>query len=676
VVLFQELVLIRWLPVEVRVTGYFPNLILLSAFLGLGVGALRSRGGSLLWLWPVSLVALVAAAWGMGQVAFTADGVSEHLWLLYQDLPEGTPVVDGVRLPLLAVFVLGAASFVPLGQFIGVRLEDFRTRSSALRGYALDLGGSLLGVILFTVVSFSGARPVWWFVVFLFVGLFLVWSHWRVRILYVGSAALVLFVVIATTGPEYFSPYYALTDAPVDGSPDRNIRANGSLHQIAMDFDAPDFGQDDRRKTVAGYHLPYRLLERPVRKALVLGSGTGNDVAVLLAEGVQEVHAVEIDPVIIDLGRTVHPNRPYADPRVTVHNVDARSFLNETSESFDLIVFGTLDSMTRLSALSNVRLDNFVYTRESLAAARDRLTPDGGLVLYFSVSQDYIFDHLVALLARTFGALPVVHRDYYTLFNVIFMAGPAFVDQEQTVDPDAWYLQPEIAATVPRDDWPYLYLPAPGVSSFYLSMMAILAALSVVAVFAFSRDMRSALLRREGIDKEMFLYGFAFLLIETKFVTAMSLLWGSTWLTSAVVFGAILLTILVGTIVTELKPVRWQVAAVGLVAALIITYLTPLEMLLRTEPAARLALSVLFVGAPVIFASLCFAARFKVRPAADLAFGWNLLGAVLGGLTEFFSMAVGFRTMTLVAIGAYLLAFAIGSRADPPAQPGDDALPV
>ena len=35
IVLFQELVLIRWLPGQVRVLAYFPNLILLSAFLGL-----------------------------------------------------------------------------------------------------------------------------------------------------------------------------------------------------------------------------------------------------------------------------------------------------------------------------------------------------------------------------------------------------------------------------------------------------------------------------------------------------------------------------------------------------------------------------------------------------------------------------------------------------------------
>jgi hypothetical protein len=665
VVLFQELALIRWLPVEVRVTGYFPNLILLSAFLGLGVGALRSRERSLLWLWPVSLVALVAGAWALGRVAFTAEGVTEHLWLFYLDLPEGAPVVEGVKLPLLAIFVLSAVSFVPLGQFVGVRLEDFRLGGSALRGYAVDLTGSLLGVICFTAVSFSGARPVWWFGVFLLAGLVLV-RHDRIgRILYVGAAAFILVVVVSTTGPERFSPYYALTDIPVEGLPDRHIQANGSLHQIALDFDSDAGALEDRRKTLFGYHLPYRVLDRPIRKALVLGAGTGNDVAVLLAEGAQEVHAVEIDPVILDLGRTVHPNRPYSDPRVTVHNTDARSFLNESEEDFDLIVFGTLDSMTRLSALSNVRLDNFVYTRESLAAAERLLTDDGGVVMYFSVGEDYIFEHLAALLASTFGAMPAVHRDYYTLFNIIFMAGPAFADPTQEEDPDAWYLQEElIGPTIPSDDWPYLYLPSRGVTSFYLGMIAMLATLSVLAVMSVSKEMRDALRRREGVDAEMFIYGFAFLLIETKFVTAMALVWGSTWLTSAVVFGAILVTILVGTIVMELKPVRWQVAGVGLAAALLVTYAVPLHALLQTDPAARLALSVLYVGVPILFASLCFASRFKARPAADVAFGWNLLGAVVGGLAEFFSMSLGFRAMTLVAVAAYLIAFAIGTRSD------------
>ena len=50
IVLFQELALIRWIPTQVRVAAYFPNLVLISAFLGLGIGCLRAGRRSLMWL--------------------------------------------------------------------------------------------------------------------------------------------------------------------------------------------------------------------------------------------------------------------------------------------------------------------------------------------------------------------------------------------------------------------------------------------------------------------------------------------------------------------------------------------------------------------------------------------------------------------------------------------------
>lgn len=682
VVLFQELALIRWLPVEVRVAAYFPNLILLSAFLGLGVGALRARSRALYWLWPVSLLVIVGAAWGMGKVAFTAEGVTEHLWLLYHDLPESAPVVEGIHGPLVLFFCLGAASFVPLGQYVGRRLEIFRAQGSALWGYALDLGGSLLGVVGFAVVSFAGLEPVFWFLPVVALGAVLLAPPGRSRIAFAAAGVLALVGILATTGTERFSPYYALrADSVLDrnaGIPTVRVSANGSLHQIALDL-AYDGDETDSLVLAEGYHLPYRRLGRPIRKALVLGAGTGNDVAVLLDEGAQEVHAVEIDPVILELGRLHHANDPYADPRVVVHNTDARSFLNETDETFDVITFGTLDSMTRLSALSNVRLDNFVYTREALAAARERLSDDGGMILYFLVGEQYIADHLLTMLANVFGRIPDMHRGGYSLFNTIFMAGPAYEGATVPAPADAWYLNDELVeAAAPSDDWPYLYLPQRGVTGFYYSMMALLAGLAVVTVLLGSGQMRRSVLSGKGIDVEMFLYGFAFLLIETKFVTAMNLLWGATWLTSAVVFGSILLTILAGTILMELKPLPWPVAGAGLVLALLVVYALPLDVLLRTSPASRLGLSMLYVGAPILFASLCFAARFKAREAADVAFGWNLLGAVLGGLAEFFSMSVGFSALTLVATAAYLLAFltARGAPRGPAELPLPDEVPA
>ena len=659
VVLFQELAFIRWLPTQVRVTAYFPNLILIGAFLGLGIGSLRARNRSLLWLWPMSLILLVVSAILMSGIAFTANDVSEHLWLFYSDLPIGAPVFEGVHLPIVLCFLLATLTFVPLGQLVAERLNVFRKQSSPLWGYAMDLSGSLLGVIGFALLSLTGAFPVVWFLFFSLLGGALFLRSRRLLALHLATVAVVCFFVVRGERNQHYSPYYALSTEQVEGTPDHVVRTNGSLHQVAVAVRESDPIEGETQEQVRrGYHFPYRLLGHPPGKVLVLGAGTGNDVAVALDEGAVEVHAVEIDPVILQLGRDLHPDRPYADERVTIFNTDARSFLNHTDDQYDLIVFGTLDSQTQLSALSNVRLDNFVYTRQSLEAAARRLTPDGGMILYFMVGKEHISEHLTVMLTSVFGEAPAVTRSGWHLFNHIYMTGPAFahVRYESGAETDT-DLAGIASLEMPTDDWPYLYLPTREVTGFYLSLMGILFGLGLVGVLVASPGMRQGLRSGRGIDLEMFLFGLAFLLIETRFVTAINLVWGATWITSAVVFGSILAMILVSTVVMQLRPIPWSVAAIGLLASLLATYLLPPHLLLAENAGVRLLLSTLYVGTPVFFAAACFALRFRTREAVDLAFGWNLIGAVAGGLLEFFSMSVGLRALLLVAVGAYLGAF-------------------
>ena len=667
-VLFQELVLIRWLPVQVRVIAYFPNLILISSFLGLGIGALRGRKKSMLWLWPLTLAVVVAAAVVLSKIAFTADSVSEHLWLLYYDLGPDAIVVDGVRLPIILLFVLSACSFVPLGQFVGERLDRFRRESSSLWGYSLDLLGSLLGVIAFAVVSFIGAWPVTWFALIGLVGFSVIAGKKRLWAYYVVVMFAIVVAVQATEPATDYSPYYALAAIPTPNEPGFSVVANGSLHQRALNLVQPSSRDDGPyAHTRAGYHSPVRQMKGSKDRALVLGAGTGNDVAMLLDEGFSEVHAVEIDPVILQMGRD-HPNRPYDSDKVKVFNQDGRAFLRDTEYEYDLIVFGTLDSMTRLSALSSVRLDNFVYTTEAIEAAASRLAPRGGLVLYFMIGEPFIHSQLVGILAKTFETLPAVQIGNYAMFNTIYAAGPAFAHLSQPTAEavEAYFTVTLPSLDLPTDDWPYLYLPERGIDGFYLSLMATFLLIAVVGILVSSREMREGLLKRGEVDWEMFLYGLAFLLIETKFVTTMNLVWGATWLTSAVVFGAILAMILIGTVLMQLRPLPWAWAAAGLVLALFATYLVPTEALVGRSTAVRLLLSVLMVGGPIFFASVCFALRFRVRPAADIAFGWNLLGAVAGGLLEFFSMSLGLKALTLIAILAYLSAFLVRLRTSGP----------
>src|SRR5581483_4832661 len=114
------------------------------------------------------------------------------------------------------------------------------------------------------------------------------------------------------------------------------------------------------------------LYGRAPGRVVVVGAGTGNDVAAGLRNGAQAIDAVEIDPAILMEGRAGHPEHPYSDTRVHAVVNDARSFLRNTNQHYDMVVYGLLDSHTLLSHASSVRLDSFVYTVEGLREARAR----------------------------------------------------------------------------------------------------------------------------------------------------------------------------------------------------------------------------------------------------------------------------------------------------------------
>ena len=660
IVLFQELALIRWMSGEVRVLAYFPNVVLISAFLGLGAGALRAGKRSLLWLWPVSIAITTAATLAMARIAFTNRSPSEHLWLLYLDIPNA-PVVHDVRPPIVMAFILGAVSFVALGQFVGERLREFTEGGATLWGYVADLTGSLLGVITFAAASFTGAFPAVWFSVVLLAGAWLFAARgWKAVALYGLIAIAVVGSIVAFERADYYSPYYALRTQRPPNAGGVYVLANGSLHQYAAPLARGHVLTNAYDRSVAaGYPLPYRALQHPPRRVLILGAGTGNDAVTALENGAQEIDAVEIDPVILRIGKEMHPDHPYNSPRVHLFNTDARAFLRNTKKQYDLIVFGTLDSMTRLSALSNVRLDNFVYTIDCMRAARLRLAPGGGVALYFMVGNRGIHQKLAAMLIEAFGEPPLMRYENHMLFNEIFIAGPAFKHlRTPQLDAAAPRMLEEAALTdVPTDDWPFLYLDGRRPPSFYLSIIALFLVLAAITLIASSPELARE--RFRSFDTEMFLFGAAFLLLETKLVTQMNLVWGTTWVTSAVVFGSILATILAGTIAMQLRPLPYGLAAGGLLVTLLGTYLMPSEWLLIEGVARRLLLSAVFAGAPIFFASICFAIRFRTREASNIAFGWNLAGAVFGGLIESMSMATGIRAMALVAMLAYLASFLI-----------------
>jgi hypothetical protein len=103
------------------------------------------------------------------------------------------------------------------------------------------------------------------------------------------------------------------------------------------------------------YNVPYHFYANPP-SVLVLGAGMGNDVAAALRNGAGHVVAVEINPLVQHLGRDYHFERPYSSPRVTPVVNDARSYIENSHEKFDLIVYSLLDSHTNISIRAHRQL--------------------------------------------------------------------------------------------------------------------------------------------------------------------------------------------------------------------------------------------------------------------------------------------------------------------------------
>ena len=257
IILFQELTLIRWLGSEIRVLAYFPNLILMSAFLGLGIGCLLGDLRRLEPLWPISLFLAIVTTQVMNRIVFTSESESKYLWLLYQDLPKDSLVIHSVIVPIVICFVVSCLTFIPLGQYVARRLELFRAQSRVLWGYSWDIGGSLLGICAFTFIGFTGTPPAFWFAVIFTLGVVIFRGSGHRLAIYLFMVAISVVLIAYAQRDRAYSPYYSLSVVETPGI-GLDILANGAVHQVALDFnDATRLSSNYVRSVVDGYRKPY-----------------------------------------------------------------------------------------------------------------------------------------------------------------------------------------------------------------------------------------------------------------------------------------------------------------------------------------------------------------------------------------------------------------------------------
>jgi spermidine synthase len=656
-ILFFELALIRFTAGYVHVFSFYLNFVLISTFLGMGVGLLRAEHARLLkWIAiPAMLLVLLTVAF-FTQVSISAPrDQNDFVWALFLDAPDRSVPIVVVAASLFAVC---SVFFIPLGALVGA---EFR-RLPPLRAYAWDIGGGLVGILVFGILSATRQEPLVWFTIGFAVWLLASLDDRRFAASLAVASALSLSIVSWTShGPlkSYWSPYYRITLEKLANLPMFRLSVNGSIHQFVINLDSTVAETSDYPRTArAGYLKPYAALAR-IDTALVVGAGTGNDLSLLLMRGAKYIDAVEIDPVIAAIGKDVHFQQPYSDPRVHLHINDARAFLRASKQKYDVIVFGTLDSQTLLSGMSSVRLDNYIYTVESFKSARSHLTADGSLIVYHMSALPFIAAKLYGMVGEAFGSPPAVISGYYKLFNLVLVAGKGAAAVPPVADSA---VMRELRQPYPlaHDDWPYLYLKGRVLPRHYI---VALGAVLIIAIGLMGIAGGEVIVR--GFDGAMFFMGAGFMLVETKSVTEMSLLFGSTWTVNLLVFSSIMVMVLLANLLVMRRGVmRTMPLFGGLFASLLVAYLIPASSLLGLGAIGQWGLGGIMVALPIFFAALIFSTLLGRRIDGSRALAYNLLGAIIGGVLEYGSMITGIKGLYILAALLYLGAMLLTRRAE------------
>ncbi len=198
---------------------------------------------------------------------------------------------------------------------------------------------------------------------------------------------------------------------------------------------------------------------------------------------------------------------------------DGRAFLTRTQKRYDLIVFALTDSLVKVSAMAQLRLENYLFTREAMSRAFELLSERGDLVLYNHYREPWLIEKISGLLWAATGRVPNVlyNRHSFAIIglNRAALPGPAAGTQE---------------VEIPSDDWPFLYLRRKGIPSVYAGTMLVMVTLISLAMLVLHRTAgRHGAESATLVAKAAFvLMGVAFLLLETKSVIQFSLLFGTT----------------------------------------------------------------------------------------------------------------------------------------------------
>lgn len=669
--LFLELAIIRIHSSYFQLFAYFKNISLLSCFLGLGIGFSLSNKklNSLAWVFPffAAQIIFLFLLKNTPLTAFLQNPISEQ-WAMGQSIAKGIYHLSIIYGFIILIFIFNAMCFVPIGHLV----TKLMSHTDSLRAYGYNLIGSIVGVILFTLLSFFWTPPIIWLSVGFILYLFFAYFSNLPKTLSTFSFLLTVILISATDkadlkNQEFYSPYQNISVEHNSslGSP-ITIKSSHIWFQTPLDL-STEFLQQRNALTKEWfnfYNFPFQISNKKPEKIMIVGSGSGNDVAAALRNNVKEIDAVEIDPVIGKLGMQFHPEKPYSANNVNFIINDARNAIKYANEKYDLILYSVLDSHSNLSGKGGIRLDSFVYTEESFKEAKDKLNPNGYLVLSFAISTQELGIKIFKMLEKAFnGKKPIVlaasqEIDTFVDQKYIFVISEnlnQFTEIEKTkFNKTDIFANNEISKSidVSTDDWPFFYM----VKKVYPISYLIVILLIFTSSYFFVKKVNN--LNLKNFSPTCFFLGAGFMLVETKGITEAAKIFGGTWIVISIIILLILtMAFFANLLIYKKVKIKENYIYLFLFLSIILSFYGTNFRIEDYSLNLAKVLNPIFLTLPLFFSGLAFSNELKKLNSASIALSSNILGALFGGLLEYNSMYFGFKFLYLLAVVVYFLSY-------------------
>lgn len=399
---------------------HFAYMIISLALLGYGAS------GAVITIFQRKLDSHFAVTYPAAIALFGISAIAA--FLLVQQLPFNTEEVmwDWRQSGwLLLMYLLLAIPFLFAACAIALTLNHYSDRIGII--YAYDLIGAGLGgvCIILLLFKFMPFEVLAWIGVFALMATLLAamalhsTAAWRVVLLSILPAIAMIWIALHSTA--LISPYKELSQTlripgtevvaqrssplalveivesrqnPFRHAPGLSLKASlepppqvgiftdgGNMSVITRDAGSPDaFAYLDQVTAALPYHL------RKLQQVLVLGAGGGSDVQQARYHQIPQITAVELNPQIVELLRSDYAEfsgHLYQRNDVEIQINEARGFITDSSQHYDLIQVALMDAFGASTAGLYALNESYLYTVEAFKTYLQHLQPEG----YLSVSR-------------------------------------------------------------------------------------------------------------------------------------------------------------------------------------------------------------------------------------------------------------------------------------------------